>query len=389
MSRPLSACTVSLVLSVLVAAPLPAQEVVSKAAPAAEAPKPRIEIALLLDTSNSMDGLINQARTQLWKMVNELEGVRHHGQRPDVYVALYEYGNDGLPSEGGHIRLVQPLTLNLDKISEELFALTTNGGSEYCGQVIAKSLDDLQWTDRPGTMKCIFIAGNEPFTQGSVDYREACKNAAAKNITITTIHCGSYDEGIRGQWADGAKLADGQYLNIDQNKALPHIEAPQDEELARLSSALNKTYIPYGTEDARKEATARQQAQDSNAAGAAPAVASLRSLTKASANYRNADWDLVDALKEKTVELEDVKQEQLPEELRKLSPEELKAHVEKLTAERSEIQEKIKVLSAARNKYVAAEQAKLAEAGEDTLDQAVVKAVRAEVDKRGFEFAEE
>jgi hypothetical protein len=93
--------------------------------------KPRIEIALLLDTSNSMDGLINQARTQLWKMVNELEKVRQNGKRPDVYVALYEYGNDGLNAEGGYIRLVQPFTLNLDKISEELFALTTNGGSEH------------------------------------------------------------------------------------------------------------------------------------------------------------------------------------------------------------------------------------------------------------------
>lgn len=389
MSRPFTAGTLSLVLAAFLATPLLAREVASKAAPAVENQKPRIEIALLLDTSNSMDGLINQARTQLWKMVNELEGVRHNGQRPDVYVALYEYGNDGLAAEGGHIRLVQPLTLNLDKISEELFALTTNGGSEFCGQVIAKSLDDLQWTDRPGTMKCIFIAGNEPFTQGSVDYREACKNAASKNITITTIHCGSYDEGIQGKWADGAKLADGQYLNIDQDKALPHIEAPQDEELTRLNAALNKTYIPYGAEEARKLAVARQEAQDAKASQAAPQAFSGRIQTKASANYRNADWDLVDALKEKTVKLEEVKKDQLPEALRKLSPEELKTHVEKLTKERGNIQEKIKSLSAARNKHVAAEQAKLAATGEDTLDQAVVKAVRAEADKQGFEFVEE
>ena len=350
--------------------------------------RPKVEIALLLDTSNSMDGLINQARTHLWKMVNELEKVRHNGKRPDVYVALYEYGNDGLNAEGGHIRLVHPLTLNLDKIFEELFALTTNGGSEYCGQVIAKSVDELEWAPHRA-MKCIFIAGNEPFTQGPVDYQEACKNAAAKNITITTIHCGPYDEGIQGYWAEPAKLADGQYLNIDQDKAIPHIDAPQDAELTRLSAALNKTYIPYGAAEERKMAVARQKAQDANASNAAPAVAALRSQTKGSANYRNADWDLVDALKEKTVKLEDVKQDHLPEELRKLSKEELKAHIEQKTAERGKIQEQIKELSAARNKYVAAEQAKLAESGEDTLDQAVEKAVHAEAGKRGFEFVEE
>lgn len=350
--------------------------------------KPRIEIALLLDTSNSMDGLINQARTQLWKMVNELEKVRQNGKRPDVYVALYEYGNDGLNAEGGHIRLVLPLTLNLDKISEELFALTTNGGSEYCGQVIAKSLEGLEWSDRRA-MKCIFIAGNEPFTQGPVDYREACKAASAKNITITTIHCGPYDEGIRGYWAEGAELADGQYLNIDQNKTLPHIDAPQDAELTKLNTELNKTYIPFGAAKHREEAVARQLAQDANAQKAGSSAFSGRFQTKGSANYRNADWDLVDALKEKTVKLEDVKKEQLPEELRKLSAEELKAYVEKMTAERGKIQKQIKELSAARNKYVATEQAKLSESSEDTLDQAVGKAMRTEAGKWGFEFVEE
>ena len=33
--------------------------------------KQYVKIALLLDTSNSMDGLINQAKAQLWDIVNE------------------------------------------------------------------------------------------------------------------------------------------------------------------------------------------------------------------------------------------------------------------------------------------------------------------------------
>jgi hypothetical protein len=46
------------------------------AAKRTETPKPEkdqtIMLALLLDTSNSMDGLIDQAKSQLWKIVNEL-----------------------------------------------------------------------------------------------------------------------------------------------------------------------------------------------------------------------------------------------------------------------------------------------------------------------------
>ena len=116
-----------------------------------EAPMPEkdqtIMLALLLDTSNSMDGLIDQAKSQLWKIVNELAAARcGDGSKPKIKIALYEYGNDGLPSSEGYIRQVSPLTNDLDLISEKLFALRTNGGSEFCGHVIRTSLNQLDWS---------------------------------------------------------------------------------------------------------------------------------------------------------------------------------------------------------------------------------------------------
>src|SRR5215212_10817886 len=66
-----------------------------------------IMIALLLDTSNSMDGLIDQAKSQLWKIVNEVAAAKStDGKQPKIKIALYEYGNDGLPSSEGYIRQV-------------------------------------------------------------------------------------------------------------------------------------------------------------------------------------------------------------------------------------------------------------------------------------------
>ncbi|MDF1788917.1 MAG: hypothetical protein P1U82_23855, partial [Verrucomicrobiales bacterium] len=44
------------------------------------APQPKVQLALLLDTSNSMDGLIEQAKTQLWKVVNTFIGAKQNGQ---------------------------------------------------------------------------------------------------------------------------------------------------------------------------------------------------------------------------------------------------------------------------------------------------------------------
>ena len=87
-----------------------------------------IQMAILLDTSSSMDGLIDQAKSQLWKIVNELALSKKNGISPKLEVALYEYGNDNLPKSKGFIRLVSPLTTDLDLISEKLFSLTTYSG---------------------------------------------------------------------------------------------------------------------------------------------------------------------------------------------------------------------------------------------------------------------
>ena len=93
-----------------------------------ETKKPLVQIAVLLDTSNSMDGLIEQAKSQLWKVCNEFIKAKQNGVAPEVHVALYEYGKSSLSSHEGYIRQIQPFTQDLDKLSEELFALRTNGG---------------------------------------------------------------------------------------------------------------------------------------------------------------------------------------------------------------------------------------------------------------------
>lgn len=343
---------------------------------------PKIQLAILLDTSNSMDGLINQARTQLWSIVNEFQKAKLAGQDPQLLVALYEYGNDSLPASEGYIRLVVQMTDDLDKVSEALFALTTNGGNEFCGQVIDAAVRQLAWSDTNRDLRCIFIAGNEPFTQGDLPYEKACKAAADKGITISTIFCGNRDEGITTGWQQGAQLADGTYLCINQEASGVDPAAPQDNELARLSAELNSTYLAYGRPEERKSASVRQQVQDANAAQAASAVAASRADFKASKLYRNSGWDLVDAVADGTVKLEDLKQEELPEAMQSLSLEARREFVAKQTERRKNLQEQIRTLSEARRQFVAAEKAKIQAASPaaapavPALGEAIMDAVR-------------
>lgn len=350
---------------------------------AQEKDNPVIQIAILLDTSNSMDGLINQAKTQLWKIVNEFATTKKNGKIPELQVALYEYGKSSLSRSSGYLRMILPLTTDLDKVSEELFALRTNGGDEYCGWVIQNATRQLKWSQSANDFKAIFIAGNEPFTQGPVDYRRACQTAISNGILVNTIHCGSYEEGVRGMWKDGALLADGSYMNIDQNRQVVQVQAPQDKEIIELNNRLNKTYIPYGSRG--RESQERQMAQDRNAENASAGVAVQRALAKSSVQYRNSAWDLVDAITQNQVKIEDVKTEDLPAEMQKMNVAERKAYLQSQEKERVEIQEKIKKLNAEREKYVAAEMQKLQASGTDTLDTAMVRTLRGQLQKKNYE----
>jgi len=348
------------------------------------AARPVVQLALLLDTSNSMDGLIDQARTRLWQIVKDLARARQDGQRARLEVALFEYGNNGLAAESGYIRQVVAFTDDLDRLSAELFALRTNGGDEYCGAVIARAVANLGWSHRARDLKLMFIAGNEPFTQGSVDFRDAVRRAVSQGIAVNTIFCGPQDEGMRTGWKEGAMLADGTFACIDQNRRMPVIDCPQDREIAQLNEELNRTYLAYGAEGKRRQEM--QVAQDRNAAAAAPGVAAERAATKASGVYFNGSWDLVDAVNSGGVELDAMKEEELPEELKDKSAEERKRLVAEADATRRRTQERIQELSREREAYLAAALARLPEQSESSLDEAVLNSVRAQAVKVGYSF---
>ncbi len=342
-----------------------------------------IMIALLLDTSNSMDGLIDQAKSQLWKIVNELAAAKcGDGSRPRIKIALYEYGNDGLPSSEGYIRQVSGLTNDLDLISEKLFALSTNGGNEFCGQVIQTSLNQLAWSTSAADLKMIFIAGNEPFTQGSVSYRLACSVAKEKGVVVNTIYCGDFDEGLNSNWKDGADRTGGSYMSIEQNRKTVFIATPYDSKIAECNDRLNKTYLYYGTSGREKKEG--QAAQDKNAESYGQANKVERAVSKSTHAYQNSSWDLVDAAKEDESVITTAPAQQLPEEMQGMSAGERKAYVVKKADERKAVQNEILELNKKRQQYLAAHRP--AEDEGSMLDVTMIKAIREKAKDKGLEW---
>jgi hypothetical protein len=369
-------------MKVLVATAILSMQSLAVAQNAQKSDEELIQIAILLDASNSMDGLIGQAKSQLWKIVNEFALAKRGGHVPRLEVAFYEYGKSALPEKQGYIRQIAPLSTDLDKISDELFKLKTGGGDEYCGAVIKRATSELAWNGSSKVVKAIFIAGNEPFTQGGVDYAKSCRAAIAKGIVINTIFCGPYREGVDSKWKDGADRADGSFMSIDQDQTVVEIQAPQDSAITVLGQQLNSTYISYGNEGRTR--MEMQKKQDMNARAMAPAASVQRSLAKASKSYQNASWDLVDAKKEKKLDVAKLEEEALPQEMKGMKPEEREAYVEKKSAERANLQAQISKLNEERRKYVAEKQKSLS--ADNTLDKAIITAVRSQAAKKGYKF---
>lgn len=340
----------------------------------------RVQVALLLDTSNSMDGLIDQAKSRLWNIINTLTALKYKGKTPIVEIALYEYGNDGLSSASDFIRQVTPLTTDLDLISEKLFSLRTNGGSEYCGAVIQKALNQLEWGNNNADMKLVYIAGNESFNQGTISYKEVIPDALRRNIYINTIHCGSYDGGISDFWKDGASRGNGKYFSLDSDKKVRFVETPYDARIEECNQRMNKTYISYGNAGAAKKQS--QMEQDDNAAKMSRANYVERSVSKSKAAYKNESWDLVDKVKDDKRALDKIREEELPGELKGKNKAQIEAVVAEKTKERETIQKEIEVLAKKRQVFIDEENKK--SKTEDDLGAAINSSILTLAKEKGY-----
>ncbi len=342
----------------------------------------KIQMAILFDASGSMNGLLSQAKARMWSIVNELTSLRYDSIIPSVEIALYSYGNDGHPTSDYFVKQLVPLTTDLDLISEKLFSITTNGGSEYCGGVISKSLDDLAWSPEVLDLKMIYIAGNEPFNQGPIDYKIVTKKACEMEVFVNTIHCGSYEQGVKDFWFDGAQIGCGDYFNIDADKSIQQIATPYDSLINVYNDSLNTTYMGYGVKGAaRKE---MQVAQDANAESVGASNKAERSVAKSKKNYSNATWDLIDAEKDGKIKIEELKEEELPEEFKGKTNEEKKALLTEKNEQRTEYQKKIAELAKDRAIYIADEKLKLGVDAENDFGSSVSISIEKKAKKIGY-----
>lgn len=341
-----------------------------------------VDLAIALDTSGSMEGLIDAARLKLWEIVNALALAE---PTPRLRVALLTFGNSSHNRERGWVNVETGLTEDLDLVSQRLFELETRGGTEYVGRLLQVALQDLTWTDSDGALKLLFVAGNEPADQDpEVDYRMMNEEAHHRGMTINTIFCGSPRNDDAEAWREIARLTDGQFAAIDHRTGTVVVATPFDEELADLGRSLNETYVPLG--EAGREGQDNQSLQDRNARELDAATAAARAVTKSSPLY-SCSWDLVSALDGGRLTLDDLEDGDLPETMRAMSTSEREDYIDTQRRRRAEIRSRVADLDAKRRAYIA-EKTKSSDLDDSrAFDAAVRRALRRQIEARGLELS--
>jgi Mg-chelatase subunit ChlD len=343
--------------------------------------KKTLEMVFALDTTGSMGGLIEGAKQRIWGIVNE---VMQSESRPNVRVGLVAYRDRG----DRYVTEVFPVTDNLDAVYSALMDYRAEGGGdtpENVRRALADAVHKAGWSQQSDRIaQLIFLVGDAPphtDYQGEPDTKATASAAKRKGMIVNAIQCGNID-GTKEAWQEIAQYGGGRYFAIPQDSGVVAIITPYDEKLSALSNQLGGTYLAYGRAEAQAAARRRQSETEEKISDAAPVAAKADRAMNKSINSMSYAGDFLQSLENGTLKLEDVKPEELPEELRNLSPAERKQEIEKRQAQRRQIRADITQLSKDRAEFIKNERAK--SGARNSFDSVVAEALKAQLAARGF-----
>jgi Mg-chelatase subunit ChlD len=344
------------------------------AAPKPPTAKPKVEVVFCLDTTGSMGGLIDGAKQKIWAICNQIAGGK---PVPDLKVGLVAYRDKG----DEYITKVIDLTDDLDSIHGQLKKFVAAGGGdtpEHVNLALHDAVHKVKWSTDKKTLRIIFLVGDAPphmdYTD-DVKYPETCKKAVEKGILINTIQCGTDPECTK-YWKDIAVKSEGSFAAIPQAGGVVAIATPYDGRLATINTELTGTTVVYGRKTMRAAGAAKLEEAKSLPAGAAADRAGF-----AGKSGKSASYDLIDAIKEKKVDLKKIKDDELPDELKKLKTvKEREEYLKKLEAKRTVLNKEAIDLDKKRSAFIAEEMKKKGK-GKDSFDSSVLEMLRKQAKK--------
>ena len=370
----------TLVLAGLCAPAAHATELQAQAQPRQQQQQPiqarrTIELMFVLDTTGSMGGMLEGAKTRIWGIVNDL--LQRQGTAgTTIRVGLVAYRDRG----DAYVTRITPLSANLDAVYSQLMSFRPEGGGDTPEDVRSAMADAVRaggWS-RPGprTSQVLFLVGDAP-PQAYRNVASTVATASAarqRGIIVNAIQCGA-DPDTTDAWHDVAQHGGGEYFAIAQDGGVDAIVTPYDQPLAELGQQMGGTYMAYGADRRAKQSS--QMAMETRVAAAAPpAAVAERAVNKALNDRAYDESDLVQKA-EAGARVATVAEAELPEALRALPAAQRQAALDRAVAERKTLKAKILALSKQREQYLAQQRAKNGKAA--GLDAAVSAALARQI----------
>jgi Mg-chelatase subunit ChlD len=340
-----------------------------------------LEMVFAIDTTGSMGGLIEGAKQRIWGIVNE---VMQSESRPNVRIGLVAYRDRG----DRYVTEVFPMTDNLDAVYTTLMDYRAEGGGdtpENVRRALADAVHKTGWSQQSDRIaQVVFLVGDAPphtDYQEEPDTKATAVAARRKGMIVNAIQCGDIS-GTKEVWQEIAQHGGGRYFAIPQDSGVVAIATPYDEKLSALGNQLGGTYLAYGRAEVQAQSRARQSEAEGFIGSAAPKPALAERATNKAINSMSYAGDFLQSLENGTLNLEDIKPEELPEELRKLPPAERKQEIKKRQAQRRQIRAEIMQLSKDRAEFIKKERAK--SGVRNSFDSVVAEALKAQLAAKGF-----
>ena len=349
-------------------------------APAASA-KPAVEVAFVLDTTGSMGALIDGAKRKIWSIATTIADSNPDADISMGLVAYRDIGDEYVTKTFG-------LTTDIQDLYANLLALKARGGGDWpesVNEALDVAVNKLQWTTGSETRRIVFLVGDAP---PHMDYAQDTKYpktlavARQKDIIVNTVIAGDARDTER-VWRDIAQSGNGRFIPIPQDGGhVVVIETPYDGDIIILQKQINETVIPYGPR-ALQYRTEGKTLQLAQLAAAAPAQASdmasylnKRALTTSEAV--TGGGDLVSDVATGRRKLGSIKDDELPDSLRVLPPEQRAAELDRQMTQRKALNEKLAELVAKRDRFVADQRSKAAPQV-SSFDRAVEETLKAQI----------
>ena len=343
-----------------------------------------VEVVFVLDTTGSMGGLLEGAKSKIWYIATEIQNAKTN---VEVRIGLIAYRDRGDDYVTKHF----PITSDIHSIYAELIEFQAGGGGdapESVNQALYEAIQQQNWNDAHDTLRIVFLVGDAPPKmnyQNDVKYMQSVKLAKQKDIIINTILAGN-DSKTKTIWQEIAQNANGAFSQIAQDGNITIVKTPFDNEIKQLNIQLNTTVILYGTEKVKKQANRVMDSMAAAKPAASSDMASYNLKRTIKSRVFAGDGDLLQELELKTETLGSLVDDKLPLNMQKMDASQRLEYIEKMQQKRSEIQAKIDKLAKNRSVYMVDQIKKLSDEDKNSFDENMVTTIREQAFEKGIKY---